>query len=508
MTGTAAAKVIDLKKLADQLNRPIKTMRVLKRDPFDVLPADRALAQWAAELWQRFDMQPGAHIRRLHYRLVSQPKPIKKPDGSPYLNIAPDAAVLNVAMQAARYLQLVDADDLVDRRNAEPVIFRNEDETESDPDICSYRGVVLRAGVGERLIRLALPSLRVEPPQIAQPYVVEVWAEKSTMDDILRPLCERYDANLVQGVGETSVTRCLQLVDRAARVDRPVRILYVSDFDPGGISMPTATARKIEFFLYQRQCSDLDIQVRPIFLTHDQCVEYRLPRIPLKKSERRAATFEARYGEGGTELDALEALRPGEMERVLEEEILRYYDTDLRQNIRAVANDVQTDIGQIHNEVHGRHAQAIADLETEQAAVLERIEAEIAAFKEKAAPVLEAIENDLDDEAPSVDDYEWPQGAEVDDDPDPLFDSTRDFIEQINRYKRHQGKRIDRAPRTFSYRHHLICGQCKKQFEARKSDTKFCGARCRNRFWQSQNSKPSRSAATVKRVATRKGRKR
>jgi hypothetical protein len=61
--------------------------------------------------------------------------------------------------------------------------------------------------------------------------------------------------------------------------------------------MPVAVARKIEFELYRRELLDLDIQVRPIVLTHEQCVEYQLPRIPLKETERRAEAFETRQAD-------------------------------------------------------------------------------------------------------------------------------------------------------------------------------------------------------------------
>jgi hypothetical protein len=38
-----------------------------------------------------------------------------------------------------------------------------------------------------------------------------------------------------------------------------------------------------------------------------------------------------------------------------------------------------------------------------------------------------------------------PDGS--DEDPDPLFDSTRDYVEQIDRFKEHQGKRTERKQR-------------------------------------------------------------
>ena len=131
----------------------------------------------------------------------------------------------------------------------------------------------------------------------------------------LMPLGVRYGINIVTGVGELSLTRCIELVARARASGRPVRILYVSDFDPGGMSMPVAVARKIEFYVRSHD-ETLDIQVRPVVLTEEQCIEYRLPRIPIKASEHRGAKFEERFGEGMTELDALEALHPGELQRI------------------------------------------------------------------------------------------------------------------------------------------------------------------------------------------------
>ena len=150
------------------------------------------------------------------------------------------------------------------------------------------------------------------------------------MNDILEPLAERYAATLVTGAGELSATACHLCVERAKQDRRPVRILYVSDFDPAGQSMPVAVARKIEFLLQElHQGIDLDIQVRPVVLTAQQCEEYALPRTPIKETEKRGEAFEQRYGEGATELDALEALHPGVLARILEREIDRYYDATL-----------------------------------------------------------------------------------------------------------------------------------------------------------------------------------
>ena len=54
------------------------------------------------------------------------------------------------------------------------------------------------------------------------------------------------------------------------------------------------------------------------------CREFRS-----RKPNGAPAKFEARFGDGATELDALEALHPGELGRILVQEIERYYDATL-----------------------------------------------------------------------------------------------------------------------------------------------------------------------------------
>jgi hypothetical protein len=43
---------------------------------------------------------------------------------------------------------------------------------------------------------------------------------------------------------------------------------------------------------------------------------------------------------------------------------------------------------------------------------------------------------------------DWPEPDEGHEDPDPPFDSTRDYIEQIDRFKHHQGKPTARKARN------------------------------------------------------------
>jgi hypothetical protein len=77
-----------VKALAQQLGRPLKEVVALSksRDPFlSGQPAQVTKAQWFLALWQEFAYTTRVHLRRVHYRLVSQPDP-RKPDGTPYTN--------------------------------------------------------------------------------------------------------------------------------------------------------------------------------------------------------------------------------------------------------------------------------------------------------------------------------------------------------------------------------------------------------------------------------------
>jgi hypothetical protein len=456
-----------LKQKAKELDRPLGSLYALSgaNDPFMAGMSRQARAEWfAATIWHALGIQTGGHLRRIFYRAISQSTALTMLDNAPFVNTEECWSELLSGSKDARYLGLIPPRSLVDRRSAEPTIFL-ADEAAEDAVAGTQSGGLIS---GEEIIaapKLVLPKLRLYPPTIPQPYHLEIWCEKSTINDILMPLGEEYGVNVVTGVGEQSLTRCEELVDRARQSQRPVRIIYGSDFDPGGDSMPTAVARKIEFLLHN-EGHDLDIQVRPILLTAEQCIAYRLPPSPIKESEKRAAAFKERWGvEGATELDALEALHPGELERILRKEIARYHDAGLDDRIADVAADAERDLSRATARVHRRHAGDIALLKAER----DKVAAAIAA----CAPILARIQRDLQDNARDVDNYDWPEPADGDEDRDPLFDSTRDYFEQIDRYKEHQGK-----PTEFK----LIdktCAVCGEPFQARRTTARVCGDRCR-----------------------------
>jgi hypothetical protein len=116
-------------------------------------------------------------------------------DGTPYENKEACWHRLSEASKDARYLQLVPIDGFVDRRNAEAIVYRRENTGRSF--VWVYGSNIQDMPLGQPEPPSALLNER-QPPQRFQ---IELWAEKTTMNDILEPLAQRYAATLVTGAG-------------------------------------------------------------------------------------------------------------------------------------------------------------------------------------------------------------------------------------------------------------------------------------------------------------------
>lgn len=428
-----------IKELAKQNGRRVTELIALapQNDPFYVgTEGDRAWGEWFTAIWERFNYRGGVHLRRIHYQVISQEQPILLPNGEPYENTERCWGKLGIASKAARYMGLVDIEEFDDRRNPDPV--NHFEEQDSEPDI------YLNDGRWNAELRLpdfpATPRLTVEDYNGAQRYHLEVWCEKSTMNDILEPLCKTYGATLQVGVGELSTTRASHLVQRLQERARPARIFYVSDFDPAGKSMPVAVARKAEYLIYDRGL-DLDVKLFPVVLTEQQVKRYRLPRTPIKDTERRKAHFEDTYGTGATELDALEALYPGELERILRKELDRYYDHALARRVAQERNAIGLYLDQLGAQVVQEYSEPLAALRAEYNALRQELSTRFASYNERQQELWQAISDQLVEIAPTIDQFPVPEADYAQERPDGvLFDTERDYLEQLEAYKKFQGK--------------------------------------------------------------------
>jgi hypothetical protein len=209
-----------IKALAATLARPAHTLIALApdNDPFYITPARQAAAEWFAELWDRLKAGAGMHVRAFHYRLVSQPEPIKRADGALYENTTNSWIYPGQASRDARFLKLVPAEHFVDRKNDEPIIYIDEDARDSD---AAMQMTCAEPIVGEEAVPSVLfeaadmptaPFLHLTPPTIHQPYHIEIWCEKTGANSVLEPLARQYGCNLITGTGEAldGARRCGQ----------------------------------------------------------------------------------------------------------------------------------------------------------------------------------------------------------------------------------------------------------------------------------------------------------
>ncbi|TMC15492.1 MAG: hypothetical protein E6J34_22085 [Chloroflexi bacterium] len=159
-----------------------------QNDPFYTgTPNDRALGQWFADVWQQLG-EGRSHLRRVHYYLVSLGS-VTFPNGKPYENTMECWEALNMASKAARYLQLVDPAAFNDRRTPEVMIYVSDAVPQPSSVSVSSPVYSLRMQLPEFP---HLPHYAVDGFTAVQSYHLELWCEKSTMNDVFMPLCERY----------------------------------------------------------------------------------------------------------------------------------------------------------------------------------------------------------------------------------------------------------------------------------------------------------------------------
>ena len=298
-----------------------------RNDPFYVGTASHyRQARWVGWVYRLAGSPVPVHVRRLHYLAASR-LDISRPDGKPYINSSRDWDLMHHACKYARYLGLIPLEAFEDRRNAQPVTLSRI--TASNASESKRWVACVLAGMAERVA--------VELAGQQQSYHVEVWLEKSSVLDEVMPVAKQYMANVITSLGEMSLTAVVKLLQRVIRCGKPVRIFYISDFDPAGRSMPLSVARKLEYLLRHHHRNRATVKLCPLMLTGSQCVKYHLPRIPLKKDNPRRRHFEDCHGPGATELDALASLRPGTIGRLLGQALRVYCSEELARQIRAEA---------------------------------------------------------------------------------------------------------------------------------------------------------------------------
>lgn len=393
-----------------------KDLKVLYLDPYLVgTEGEYRDSEWAAKLWDKMmgGRKKPIHLRGFHYWVQSTRT--RKPNGIIYgEDPIKDWRWLLKAAQVARYLGIGGWEGLLDMKHPN---VRDYDEYDSDTNLyksdCSVQDVINMEL--EEMVETLMNQIRNLAPRYNdggfQTYHMEVWCEKSSMGFIIEPLCKRMRAAYQPLVGQSSVERVDMLVRRvatAAEAGKKVRIWYIADWDRYGWSMVTAVARKLEFLMIDKDV-EADVRLTRLALNEDQINEYDLPKAP-------------KLGEAVVELDALEAIHPGELAKIIKEALSPYVD---RESPRTVREENQRMLDKL----------------------TEMLEDELRPALERALEGLALDEIDINlDECldPKFTPPERDHEVEEDDD-EWMFDSTRDWFEQLERFKEYKESREEEA---------------------------------------------------------------
>jgi hypothetical protein len=150
----------------------------------------------------------------------------------------------------------------------------------------------------------------------AQPLMVNIWSEKSTVAGVLAPILREYEVEFLPVHGNNSTTKIHDAAAAQIRDGRPWVVLYIGDWDPAGCYMSEVDAPK------RVQKYHADIRIERVALLGPDV--RRLPQHQFDVDDKRRAAmakhgahvgkrgidnnkpwFVERYGRACMELDAM-----------------------------------------------------------------------------------------------------------------------------------------------------------------------------------------------------------
>ena len=434
-------------------------------DPFNIgKPIHVQMAEWFMGIWRKYNLRPGVHLRGIHYKHISQENPLKH-NGLPYTNKERDWVYLAEAGKYARLLGYIGLTDLADQRNPDPQIFRTRqwDFSPETPEL-SYSTYGISEIIGLPIVEMEPFRAIIPSPHVSgytykdnyQPYHIEIWCEKSTMDDIIVPICQEYQINYWAGIGYQGISKIRDLLIRANGLGKPTIIFYISDLDRQGVSMLVQVSKWIEYWK-DELAPDIAFKLVPLCLTLEQKERYNLPSMPLKTSGKKdgpknITKFEEMYGNRQVELDALEALHPGELKRIILEAVLPYRDLELRSEFQDAYNEAREMVDEKWDERTRPIQDELALLEKEVNPIIADFQDRYQDLRDELAARLEPYNEQLNEKLYVIseivdslrNEINLPDTPKPETNPPPrdwLLDTDRGWLDQLAAYKRtHSGE--------------------------------------------------------------------
>jgi hypothetical protein len=392
-------------------------------DPFRLdIDSNHRDGKWLAETIETLGLTASRiHIRGLHYAILGRPKP----DGTTYVNDENSWKYLVAASNVARWLGYIDFEQIIDQRNAEPVV-RIREELDPEPYFTIPLNVKLPSA--EEIN----PKLAVDDFEGVQAYRLAVVGEKSSLEPTLGPIADRYDADLYLPTGDISNTLIYRMAKAAADDGRPLRVFYFADCDPSGHNMGIVLPWKLRA-LTVTHFPDLNFEVHRVALTVDQVRSLGLPSTPLKDTEKRADKWRAALGVEQTEIDALATLMPDVLRKIARDALKPFYDHTLNGRVRRAKTEwLEENLRRVNEQIDN----------DARSRLLRTAEPKLAELRREINELSDQLRLDTDDF--DFTEIVVPQAETQGLTPAPLFDSTWSFVEQIRALK--QSKSYGGAP--------------------------------------------------------------
>ncbi|WP_241154824.1 hypothetical protein [Halorubrum sp. CSM-61] len=443
--------------------------------------ADHAKAEWFAELWKEAvdgRDEKEIHPRGVHYYVTMNDLDVEPPTDCSwaiYQNTQRCYDYLEEASVLARILGYVPLDGVRDDKHDQTIVTRygGHQDTVDPAEVSIPMGVSTPAipdpdaeamldfdaetddfaeYVADRIVDDLASQIRFDR-QKQSPYHVELWCEK-TLPGYIHTLAKDLGVNVVvEGEGDLSLTIAHQFVQRVNEADKPAVVLYLSDHDPKGDDMAANMSSKLSWLDIRGNLAHR-VVVEQLAVTPEQIRELGLPRKPIEESRHTGtggraydtlvSDWEQRKGTGACELNALEQ-KAEDFKRIVRDGVTPYVDRELPERNREA-------IQQWKNDAHDAIVAAIDEAGVEDN--LDELRVWLDRFNEEYTAAAEAFESLrklknqsefrswLRETSQAVEETCFPevsapegQGSLPE---DPLFDTDRDYVENVARIDRHR----------------------------------------------------------------------
>ncbi len=192
----------------------------------------------------------------------------------------------------------------------------------------------------KRLIESATYSYRL-PRWKDQDYYVELYCEKQAMENVLKPVADKYHIYFGANKGYSSASTMYNLAQRIKekiKEGKKAVILYLGDHDASGLDMVRDINKRIcEFLTAGDERVDIDsdeeknpyFRIIPLALNMEQIKKYNPPPNPAKMTDPRAEWYIGEFGNKSWELDALE---PKVLSKIADKGVRKFLDEEKYNN--------------------------------------------------------------------------------------------------------------------------------------------------------------------------------